>query len=414
MEFCKKYGVEDILRPLLEFDVASAGELHSTPTKEEANAAKRKAMYSSNGQRFSQESNYSYTGGTRFGPPLPVPSPTPSQNTQQQPNFLAGQPYPHSGSQRTPDQYEPANKRHRYEEQSNTSMKMEDSQEFQESQSSFSQDFTPVPPLRPHETKNYNLSKDLMINLFLEPDTPNATSTKALIDARATDFEMDVVIDEYGHTALHWASALARITTVEALVRKGANPRRANDAGETPLIRAVLVTNNHDQQSFARLLDSLHFAIPIADNNGRTVLHHIAVTAGVKGRSAAARYYLETLLEFIARGRGSVSLTYFRNHVLDAQDQYGDTALNIAARVGNKGLVESLQELNANAYMPNKFGLRAVDFDIGQQQNSVAPSRLPAPVGPVGQRSKDIIQGITLEANHTFLTVQKCDLFSTP
>jgi regulatory protein SWI6 len=255
----------------------------------------------------------------------------------------------------------------------------------------------PIPPLKQHETKNYTLSKDLMINLFLEPDAPNAPSLKSLMDARTADLDMDVPIDEHSHTALHWAAALARITTVETLIHKGASPKRVNSLGETPLIRAVLVTNNHDQQTFPRLLESLHPAIPIADGNGRTVLHHIAVTAGVKGRSAAARHYLESLLEFIARGRGSVNLVYFRNHVLDAQDQYGDTALNIAARVGNKSLVDQLQDLNADPYLPNKLGLKAIDFDIGRQSGVPTVTRPQNVAPPTNQKSKDIIQGTVPE-----------------
>ena len=381
--------------------------MHQTPTKEEANAAKRKQMYSgglggplSNGRQYSQEPGFTaYSAANRFGPPLPVPSPTPSQPSQQS-NYLPSQPNQqsapgHWGNQ--PAQYiEPPTKRYRFSDQDTVpQLKSEDSQGPSEiSQSYAQQDFLPVPPIPRRETKNYDLSRDLMINLFLESD-PNATSANALMDARSQDVEMDVIIDEYSHTALHWAAALARLPTVETLIRKGANPRRVNDSGETPLIRAVLVTNNHDQQSFSRLLESLHSAIPIADNNGRTILHHIAVTAGVKGRSAAARYYLESLLEFIARGRGSVSLTYFRNHVLDAQDQYGDTALNIAARVGNKSLVDQLQELSADAYLPNKLGLRAIDFDIGRHGAVAAPSRPPnsATATAANQKAKDIIQG---------------------
>ena len=90
VEFCRKYGVEEILRPLLEFDSTSSGELHQTPTKEEANAAKRKQMYSgvsSNGRQFSQDTTANllgYSGANRFGPPLPIPSSTPSQQQQQQ------------------------------------------------------------------------------------------------------------------------------------------------------------------------------------------------------------------------------------------------------------------------------------------------------------------------------------------
>jgi regulatory protein SWI6 len=388
---------------LLEFDATSSGELHQTPTKEEANAAKRKQMYSgitsnSNGRQYSQDTNLlGYSGANRFGPPLPVPSSTPSQPSQHSAYLANREQYTPTHWGTPAGQFEPPAKRHRYMEQDlNPSFKLENSQEMDDSQP-YTQSFVPVPPLHPRETKNYALSKDLMINLFLEPDTPNATSTKGLMEARASDIEMDVIIDEYSHTALHWASALARIPTVETLIRKGANPRRVNDSGETPLIRAVLVTNNHDQQSFSRLLESLHPAIPIGDNTGRTILHHIAVTAGVKGRSAAARYYLESLLEFIARGKGSVSLTYFRNHVLDALDHGGDTALNIAARVGNKSLVDQLQELGADAYLPNKLGLRAIDFDIGRQVSAPTPARPPnsATAAAANQKSKDIIQGIS-------------------
>src|SRR5271169_1827469 len=89
VEFCRKYGVEETLRPLLDFDSTSSGELHQTPTKEEAHAAKRKQMYSgitsnSNGRQYSQDTNLlGYSGANRFGPPLPVPSTTSSQPSQQ-------------------------------------------------------------------------------------------------------------------------------------------------------------------------------------------------------------------------------------------------------------------------------------------------------------------------------------------
>src|SRR5947207_14262624 len=85
VKFCRKYGVEEILRPLLEFDATSSGGLHQTPTKEEANAAKRKQMYSgisSNGRQFPQEATTNLlgdSGANRFGTLSPVPSRTPCQ-----------------------------------------------------------------------------------------------------------------------------------------------------------------------------------------------------------------------------------------------------------------------------------------------------------------------------------------------
>jgi len=179
VEFCRKYGVEEILRPLLEFDPSSAGELHQTPTKEEANAAKRKQMYSgglagslSNGRQYSQETNFTgYSAPNRFGPPLPVPSPTPSQPSQHSnylPNRSDQQYVPaHWGNQ--PAQYpEPPAKRYRFSDQETAPpLKIEDSQGPSENSQTYAQqDFSPVAPIPPRETKNYGLSKDLMINLF--------------------------------------------------------------------------------------------------------------------------------------------------------------------------------------------------------------------------------------------------------
>src|SRR5947207_11203959 len=138
VKFCRKYGVEEILRPLLEFDATSSGGLHQTPTKEEANAAKRKQMYSgisSNGRQFPQDATTNllgYSGANRFGPPLPVPSPTPSQQHQ---SYPSNQQYiPAHWGNNLAGQLEPPAKRHRYIEHDSTpnpSFKVENSQDLE-------------------------------------------------------------------------------------------------------------------------------------------------------------------------------------------------------------------------------------------------------------------------------------------
>ncbi|KAJ9630370.1 transcriptional regulator swi6 [Knufia peltigerae] len=65
-EFARQYGVEQILLPLLEYDITSdgmPGMSHGmeTPTKEQALAAQRKRMYGGDGRSMSQSS-----GGTFF------------------------------------------------------------------------------------------------------------------------------------------------------------------------------------------------------------------------------------------------------------------------------------------------------------------------------------------------------------
>ena len=50
--------------------------------------------------------------------------------------------------------------------------------------------------------------------------------------------------------------------------------------------------------------------------------------------------------------------------IVDIQDEHGDTALNIAARVGNRSLVRVLLDAGANKLLANKLGLRPGDFGV--------------------------------------------------
>lgn len=183
------------------------------------------------------------------------------------------------------------------------------------------------------------------------------------------DLPADLPIDENYHTALHWAAALGRLSIVQAFLNYGADLHLGNNVGETPLIRAILVTNNSDQDAFGRLLELLSPSLRTVDTSGRSVLHHSALVAGVKGRAASARYYLETILVYIARNeKGQFG------DLIDAQDSHGDTALNIAARVGNRALVRMLLDVGADKFKPNKLGLRPTDFGVEEPVSPLLPS----------------------------------------
>jgi ankyrin repeat protein len=181
------------------------------------------------------------------------------------------------------------------------------------------------------------------------------------------DLDIDLLIDDQGHTALHWAAALARIPILELLVQKHADVRRVNDNGESALVRAVLVTNNFDKQSFPQLLGILHRAVPLVDRKNRTILHHIALVAGIRGRSSSSHYYMECVLEWIARNGGDFS------SLVDIQDKNGDTALTIAARVGDRYLAKFLIDVGANRDIENRVGLKAGDFGIEDSPVSDPP-----------------------------------------
>ncbi|GAA6064098.1 hypothetical protein JCM10212_004169 [Sporobolomyces blumeae] len=199
----------------------------------------------------------------------------------------------------------------------------------------------------------FSLESDAPANSLAPPPVPDLSSHLPV------GIDPDTPIDENSHTALHWAAALARISIVHALVNFGSDLHRGNNVGETPLIRAILVTNNSDQDSFGRLLEVLGPSLRTVDDSGRSVLHHAALVAGVKGRASSAQYYLELILEHIARNeKGQFG------DLIDAQDSHGDTALNIAARVGNRALVRMLLDVGADKYKPNKLGLRPTDFGV--------------------------------------------------
>ncbi|KZT59025.1 apses-domain-containing protein [Calocera cornea HHB12733] len=205
----------------------------------------------------------------------------------------------------------------------------------------------------------------------------------------------DLKLDEEGHAALHWAAALARQSIVDALVNAGVDVKQRNAMGETALMRAVKSSHNYEQQTFSALLSSLEESIKLTDDSHRTLLHHIVQLAAVKGQATAARYYMQVVFEWIARHWGG----NYRD-LVDMQDVNGDTALNVAARIGSRALVRMLLDVGANRTIPNKLGLRPGDFGVEEdtlQHNPIedAFSSLRANKSAPLQRSSNIVSGIT-------------------
>jgi ankyrin repeat protein len=203
---------------------------------------------------------------------------------------------------------------------------------------------------------------------------------------------VDAVIDDHGHTALHWASALCKLPLVTMLVarpvtERGANLHAGNYAGETALHRSVLVTNAYDSSNFPDLLEILAPSLHTRDFKNRTVLHHIALVAALKGRATPARYYLASVLEYIAKKEGGRFAS-----LVDAQDEDGETALGIAARQGNNSMVKMLLEVGARKDLSNIFGLRPSDWGIdggSGSGGSTTGGPSSSPLGP-GQEGSQL------------------------
>ncbi|RDX48206.1 transcription factor [Lentinus brumalis] len=215
-------------------------------------------------------------------------------------------------------------------------------------------------------------------------------------DIAALAHDVDLVLDEQGHTALHIAASTGRHATVEALVAAGADVHRGNFNGETALMRACLATHCFDTQTFHTLVSHLHPSIRTLDTARRSVFHHIVATAGVKGRAVAARYYLDQINLWIVNHERAD----FKS-IIDIQDEHGDTALNIAARVGNRSLVRVLLDAGANKLLANKLGLRPGDFGVETEElggsarsEDILSSLRSVPSVPM-QKSQDVIADMT-------------------
>lgn len=185
-----------------------------------------------------------------------------------------------------------------------------------------------------------------------------------------SDFNLDLVLDDQGHSALHWAAALGRISLLRLLIQGGANTRLLNINGECALMRAVIVPNNYDRMSFPPLLAILKGQILMTDHKGRNVLHHICLGGRMRSNFQSCRYYMECLIEAAGHiiAPEAISPHLVDDHspsatsLVNQPDVCGDTAINIAARIGNHILLDQLLDLGADPSIPNKAGLCPADF----------------------------------------------------
>jgi transcription factor MBP1 len=147
---------------------------------------------------------------------------------------------------------------------------------------------------------------------------------------------------------------------VKDLIGRGANINAISNNGETPLMRAVIFTNNYDKSTMDRLAGWLVTTVPMVEWFGSTVFHHIAGTTSSKSKYACARYYLDCILSKMAETYTPTDI----EHVLNIKDRNGDTAIHIAARNGARKCVRSLIGRHASVTIPNDLGETADDLII--------------------------------------------------
>ncbi|KAI9140798.1 hypothetical protein BKA69DRAFT_1029145, partial [Paraphysoderma sedebokerense] len=165
------------------------------------------------------------------------------------------------------------------------------------------------------------------------------------------DLDLTLPIDEHGHTALHWAAALARVDCCRIILNHGIKPAIINKDDTTPLMWAVHFDDNYKEQTFPQLLDLLLPSIFNCDKNGQTVIHHIARIAGDEGKTQSSHYYLDCVLQ---KGFNKAISARDFNRLLNHKDKRGDTALHISAREDYNTISEMLVQAGALTKIPNQ------------------------------------------------------------
>lgn len=296
-ELAEKYEVLESMMPLLTFDPASISSNENIPTKEQVQLEAKQI-----------ERRLSNT------PPIPPPSPNVEDNafqsSQKRPQHLQQQARKKLKTAPTP----PPPPQIQQQQQQPESPTSEDS--FDE-----------------HH-------RNLLMNVFLS-DNPDDIPTALASTLLTNDININLVIDEQGHTALHWAAALGRTKIVDLLITNGANVCSVNFEGETPLMRAAMITCCYDNKCFAHMVEMMSDAITVFDSKGRTILHHIALTSHVEGYTEASIYYMKRLFKTAPK-------KIVLKNMLNIQDRfYGETVLGVALRSGCTELSDFLTKQGA-------------------------------------------------------------------
>jgi regulatory protein SWI6 len=170
-----------------------------------------------------------------------------------------------------------------------------------------------------------------LMAMFLS-DNPLSIPDILLQSKAPSDLDVNIIIDDQGHTALHWAAALVRMDILRLLIAKSGNVKVVKVHSQSALIRSILVTKNYDTETFPDRLNILAPFLALFDADGRLVLHHIALVA----------------------------------NLLDIMDVHGDTAVNLAARVGAQYLVGQLLDVGGNPQIENIPRLKPSNFGFGK------------------------------------------------
>ncbi len=202
---------------------------------------------------------------------------------------------------------------------------------------------------------------EILMHLYLEIDSPeNTTLFKELIRDQddPSKYEINFILDPRESTLLHIAASFGRIDIASLLITYGAKINAVCCDGETPLMRAINNTRNYEKRSMEALLTMLGPSIFTIDKKKQTALHHAVNLSRFRSKRLVSRYYFTCMYQYIMKTISQTGISVF----VDAQDYNNDTALHIACRLRNHKIAALLLSLGASQSIKNNSGLTPNDI----------------------------------------------------
>ena len=203
------------------------------------------------------------------------------------------------------------------------------------------------------------------------------------------NFQADWIIDNDGHTGMHWAAAMGDVEVMKQLRRFGANLAHENSRMETPLMRSVMFTNCMDKQTMPAVVNQLIGTVDKVDHCNSTAIHHAAAITASRNKHQCSRYYLDVIINKMQEMFEPDQI----QRLLDAQDIHGNTAIHLAAQNKARKCIRALMGRGASTDIPNTDGqtaediIRELNADRSRHRRPQASS---SPFAPDSTRHKSI------------------------
>ncbi|SCW00085.1 LAFE_0B09120g1_1 [Lachancea fermentati] len=174
-----------------------------------------------------------------------------------------------------------------------------------------------------------------------------------------SELDINFIIDDQGHTTLHWAAALSNVPLLKLVISLSANILQCNDRGFTAITKACFYNNCFKAGVFPQVLELLKPCLITPDMNGRLPLHYLVELSVNKSKDPVViNYYMDSILDVLQQE--DIALLRM---CLNYQDNMGNTVLHLAA-------------LNLNLELCNKLCYLGSSMDIINLEHETATSIL--------------------------------------